>query len=148
MNRENAEMTDSKICLTKHYSSNLCFLCRKKIGGRSTIVWHDGIYAHRDCADEVCGNFSEYVEKCKRGEDDVVPKGMYCYERTKDGTQLRCPYWRSNPSRDYQENGCCLLLDIEDYSESPFSLLWDQCKECGVNDEWDDEENVETTKCE
>lgn len=89
-----------------------------------------------------------------------IPKGPYCYD--KNG---RCPYWRTRNGYDEQENGYCEFLGYGDweineteeltiqYHKSkkligvktvghkigiPVGLLWDQCKECGINEE-DDE---------
>jgi hypothetical protein len=87
----------------------------------------------------------------------VIPKGCYCYDK-----QGVCPYWSTNPTKHYQENGYCAFLERGDWEMNndvkwvtlgedikhsaneigiPMSLLWDQCKECGIN-EVDDEENA------
>ena len=87
-----------------------------------------------------------------------IPKGMYCYDQ--DGV---CPYWSINKDLPEQENGYCSFLDKSDYQrneelgeiqwqngkgeitrisiphEIPMSLIWDQVKECGINDD-DDED--------
>lgn len=59
----------------------------------------------------------------------IVPHGDYCYNR--DGV---CPFWAKHPDKPKQENGYCSLLMIGDWEEKTHSLLWDQCKECGIND--------------
>jgi hypothetical protein len=81
---------------------------------------------------------------------DVIPLGEYCYDN--NGT---CPYWELRLDRPKQENGYCAYLERGDWdtnastqktltdhkgekwspAEMPFGvgLLWDQCKECGVN---------------
>lgn len=83
-----------------------------------------------------------------------IPKGVYCYSGGR-GTG-RCPYWRRIKDRPDQEDGWCDYLGKGDteiksegdwiitYSKIPeeigksvegISLLWDQCKECGIKDE-------------
>jgi len=88
-------------------------------------------------------------------KESKIPKGIYCYD--KKGI---CPYWRTILSRPKQYDGWCDYLgkgDIElakecilkskrmkdgaieimHGNEAPFpvSLLWDQCKECGINED-------------
>ena len=94
---------------------------------------------------------------------EKIPEGLYCYD--KNG---RCPFWRTIEGREEQENGWCDFLGKGDYEinreekeyevtqyidgephtyiekcgpENPsyFSLLWDECKECGIKDEWKEE---------
>jgi len=81
-----------------------------------------------------------------------IPKGMYCYFGRRSE---RCPYWYCIADRPSQANGWCDYLgkgDIEltigikwtnvktketmKAEDLPFptSLLWDKCKECGIND--------------
>lgn len=81
---------------------------------------------------------------------DVIPKGPYCYEPIQApgvrGYWFRgpipirlCPYWSKDESKPSQMNGSCSYLGINDWDDSPgVSLLWDQIKECGIND---DDEN-------
>jgi hypothetical protein len=86
-----------------------------------------------------------------------IPKGIYCYNRNK-----LCPYWSLNKDHEYQNNGYCSLLKSGDWETSKekghwrirqsdgsykeviasgeemglfTGLLWDQVKECGIN-EW------------
>ena len=81
-----------------------------------------------------------------------IPKGMYCYF---EGRSEPCPYWRLIKGRPFQANGWCNYLgkgDLEIVEETEWvnsktgdkisgselpgsSLLWDQCKECGIKDE-------------
>jgi len=85
----------------------------------------------------------------------IIPKGSYC-----SGMTYRCPYHTHKAGRDEQEDGYCEYLEVGDYERNrdenvryinregnsntayeiglPFSLLWDGCKECGVNDDWED----------
>jgi len=79
---------------------------------------------------------------------------------------VTCPYWSIRKDKPYQFNGYCSYLEKgdwelhleEDYKityrggkvehklgkeiiaedNAPLSLLWDQCKECGINDDWDE----------
>lgn len=55
-----------------------------------------------------------------------IPNGIYCYDE--NGT---CPYWQKRNGKVY----CAFLEKDEDELDS--LILWDQCKECGVNDEED-----------
>ena len=78
-------------------------------------------------------------------DKSLIPPGVYCHgERYKDNedgsiTWLdMCPYWRMNPDKHPQENGECLYLDMRDWDNDHFSLLWDRCKECGINMESDE----------
>lgn len=47
----------------------------------------------------------------------------------------RCPYWSRNPDKPYQENGYCSYLEQGDWEVEGLSLLWDQCKECGIKNQ-------------
>lgn len=62
---------------------------------------------------------------------NAIPEGPYCYGANGEV----CPYWSKNPDQPYQENGYCALLGMGDWAIGDGSLLWDQCKECGVKDE-------------
>lgn len=88
-------------------------------------------------------------------DTSVIPKGVYCYTLDKTGKQVTCPYWRRIKERGKQEDGWCDYLEKGDVelvaeggffqmgednqpildTEIGFSLLWDMCKECGVNDD-------------
>jgi len=47
-----------------------------------------------------------------------------------------CPYWDQVDDKEDQEKGYCWFLEKGDYDDpSAFNLLWDQCKECGKNDD-------------
>lgn len=85
-----------------------------------------------------------------------IPLGYYCYTYTKD-KRIICPYWSIRKNKPNQENGYCSYLEKGDWnintekiwlkntdgtdkSQSaneiglPLSLLWDQCKMCGINE--------------
>ena len=98
----------------------------------------------------------------KEQGEKVIPKGYYCYgymRRRKDNPMRfevmdGCPYWDTDDEKPYQYNGYCWFLMKGDWEINgekewvntktgetqtgeelgmPFSLLWDQCKECGIN---------------
>lgn len=72
--------------------------------------------------------------KTEKGES-VIPPGIYCYG--KDGN---CPYWDKIPGKGEQQDGWCWFLEQGDWQDEGTSLLWDQCKSCGVNEEIDIED--------
>lgn len=79
-------------------------------------------------------------------DTDCIPKGLYCYDE-----KGVCPYWKRRDDLPKQYNGYCAFLeksDVEIAQEReledcrtgervrlpfPVSLLWDKCKECGIN---------------
>jgi hypothetical protein len=61
-----------------------------------------------------------------------IPKGPYCYR-----ADYKCPFLDSDSDREAHESGYCHFLKLGDWMENGTSLLWDQCKECGIN--WEDE---------
>ena len=63
-------------------------------------------------------------EQCKI----LIPKGNYCYGKTK------CPFWDAIEEFPDQDNGYCHYLKSGDWQGKGIGLLWDQCKECGVNE--------------
>lgn len=89
-------------------------------------------------------------------DENLIPKGIYCYEYFKDGSMKTCPYWKKLKDRPEQEDGWCDYLgegDIEINEREewiltktgerktakdlglPLSLLWDMCKMCQINEE-------------
>ena len=91
-------------------------------------------------------------------EKDIscIPKGCYCYDE-----KCACPYWDLLDDLPKQYNGYCAFLGKSDLDLArerdmindrtgevvkgidlpfPTSLLWDQCKECGINMGWEDYE--------
>ena len=67
-----------------------------------------------------------------------IPKGIYCYNVisiTNEGKihAKTCPFWFLRT----KEVGYCSLLKKSDDDLDSFGLLWDQVKECGINDEDD-----------
>jgi hypothetical protein len=75
-------------------------------------------------------------------DTSVIPRGMYCYEILEvlpngGGIKTRtCPYWSFRADMPEQECGYCSYLEHGDWDESipGIGLLWDKCKECGVNE--------------
>lgn len=61
-----------------------------------------------------------------------IPMGLYCYIIV-NNEYKKCPHWSLNPNKPIQENGYCDLLKRGDWDVPYLSLLWDQCKECGIN---------------
>lgn len=66
---------------------------------------------------------------------DVIPVGPYCH-----GANGTCPYWGMDETQESQNNGYCALLKQGDWQHDGIGLLWDQCKECGINDPDEDVE--------
>ena len=62
----------------------------------------------------------------------VIPKGCYCYDENG-----MCPFWDTMPSMPKQSSGYCHWLDTGDWQDGGTMLLWDQCKECGLNNDDD-----------
>lgn len=94
-------------------------------------------------------------------DTSVIPSGQYCYTYDKNKIYKPCPYYRVIEDRPKQYNGWCDYLEKGDLElekemvfkdmktdeektgdELPFpvSLLFDQCKECGINDNIDENE--------
>lgn len=94
-------------------------------------------------------------------DESLIPKGPYCYTYVGDMYKI-CPYWDSKKDLPEQANGYCHFLEKSDMDlaeETEFTdmktgekskgmelpigigtgLLWDQCKECGINDEMEEE---------
>lgn len=73
-------------------------------------------------------------------KEDVIPKGIYCYT-TKYGFNGRgtpCPFWELREDKPHQENGYCHYMQIGDWMDKGPWLLWDQVKECGVNEDYEE----------
>lgn len=78
-----------------------------------------------------------------KDKDRIPKKTIYCYILSEGGKMDVCPYWKQLNKKDkYGNNVCyCSYLKQESYEYDPFNLIWDMCKECGVNDEFEYEEN-------
>lgn len=66
--------------------------------------------------------------------ESQIPKGCYCYTE-ENGKYVPCPFWYKVPNKHEQENGYCSYISKGDWEWDGTFLLFDQCKECGVNDE-------------
>lgn len=65
-------------------------------------------------------------------DESKIPEGLYCYTY-KDDNQCNCPYWLKNKTKPVKQDGYCSLLEYGDWFDDSLTLLWDQCKECGIN---------------
>ena len=64
-----------------------------------------------------------------------ISAGSYCND-----AMGVCPYWDMESDKPIQESGYCWFLeegdsDVNEHMGIYFSLLWDQVKDCGINDE-------------
>jgi hypothetical protein len=83
-------------------------------------------------------------EKTESKDTSIIPHGIYCYSHTGNTVDIPgwgqvpetkvCPYWSVRDDQPEQENGYCAYLEVGDWEVPWISLLWDQCKECGIND--------------
>ena len=64
-----------------------------------------------------------------------IPEGTYCYSRV-NGKFIPCPFWDKMENLPDQMSGFCHYLKEGDFTRGGTFLLWDQCKECGVKDEY------------
>lgn len=101
-------------------------------------------------------------------DESKIPMGLYCYTSDHNGEYMLCPYWDRVEGAPEQADGYCKFLEKSDIDlgresrENPdvvisengvevnkedvpdfifTGLLWDQVKECGINDIWDEEDN-------
>jgi hypothetical protein len=87
------------------------------------VLWIKGFWIRRNLADA------------------DIPLGDYCYtsvespcEKNKWSRKIKpCPFFDYNQFAKSQSYGYCHLLEAGDWQYKGTSLLWDQCKECGVN---------------
>lgn len=72
----------------------------------------------------------------------LIPEGEYCYsvKTLEDGSVERktCPFWNKIIDFPKQNNGYCHFRKQGDWQGSGIGMLWDQCKECGLNIDEDD----------
>jgi len=76
---------------------------------------------------------------------DLIPSGPYCYFGTRspcDPNYKPCPFW----NRLEPDNAECLYLGMQDLEENIHGetslALWDQVKECGVNRDYAEDEEI------
>jgi hypothetical protein len=100
---------------------------------RAARAFVEGEIADRDETPEMLGLHNdplrmEYLRK-HVGEVEI-PAGMYCYG------EKNCPFWDKAENKPEQLNGFCWLLGKGDWDgDDSIGELWDQCKNCGINDE-------------
>lgn len=73
---------------------------------------------------------------------DSIPHGPYCYfgSRNPSADNYKpCGYWEFIPAKDEESSprGHCNYLNKTD-EDGSCDLLWDQVKECGINDDYED----------
>jgi hypothetical protein len=95
----------------------------------------------------------EILKEAFKNPDKYIPKGNYCYVFTgkyiaalhpvyiSNGGKLhlrpvhmeviRCPFWDWDDGHPDQEHGYCHYMGLGDWQLNS-GLLWDQCKECGI----------------
>lgn len=65
-------------------------------------------------------------------DTQCIPEGIYCHSMGEDN--YTCPYWSIAEDMPHQIDGYCKFLERGDWQIDPgHSLLWDQCKVCGIN---------------
>lgn len=69
----------------------------------------------------------------KKQCEQLIPEGNYCYTYV-DGKFKYCPFWDKFEQMPTQDNGYCHYLKSGDWQHKGLGLLWDQCKDCGVNE--------------
>jgi hypothetical protein len=102
-------------------------------------------------------------------DESLIPVGHYCYTYDHNGKYIVCPYYDVIQGAPEQADGYCHFLekgDIEIGEDAKASssvmitqngvelnkdevpdfiftgLLWDQVKECGINDEIDEDTSI------
>lgn len=75
---------------------------------------------------------------------DKIPYGPYCYRISSVDKVVFithvCPYWSKDHTKPDEMNGYCSYLKCGDWEHEGIGLLWDQVKECGVNEEIEEED--------
>ena len=82
--------------------------------------------------------------------EKYIPHGMYCYtplsiEYRKNGMPVmhvrRCPFLDRDTNKPPQLDGYCHYLHSGDWDSG--SILWDSCKSCSVNMDFEEDEDAE-----
>lgn len=80
----------------------------------------------------------------RKTKKELIPKNTcYCYEIDKETKEMKvCPYWEMLKEVDeYGENICyCKYLKSKSYVQDSGNLIWDMCKECGISEDFIEEE--------
>ena len=73
-------------------------------------------------------------------DDDKIPYGNYCYDYDMSANAtIRCKYWDLFENKPKSMNGYCHYLSLGDWMTKEThgvegtTLIFDECKECGVN---------------
>lgn len=88
---------------------------------------------------KICGNMCKKSFAERRAILNKIPEGIYCYtplsyENGVYGVSP-CPYWK----RIGKQRAKCTLYNIKDkYQQDCTTLLWDQCKVCGLRENFND----------
>lgn len=85
------------------------------------------------------------MDKPSQKDPSLIVAGMYCYHGDKV-----CPYWSCEVEYDDLDwlkvrpvrYGKCAFTGENDRDDKTSGLLWDQVKTCGINDDFDDDEEV------
>lgn len=83
------------------------------------------------------------IEKDK--DESIIPRGHYCYTSDEEKNANKdkddhafytkaCPYWSTIRNGEEQSDGYCSFLEMGD--DEIAGLLWDQIKECGINNDY------------
>jgi hypothetical protein len=72
--------------------------------------------------------------------EEVIPKGHYCYTIIGEWKNncipiSTCPFWECFNDKPEMESGYCHYLKHGDWEDSLQGILWDQCKECRINED-------------
>jgi hypothetical protein len=85
------------------------------------------------------------------GDERIIPQGSYCYSvigfvENENGIPSMnvkpCPYWGLDKDQPEQMGGYCAMLKSGDWHQGGTILLWDQVKECGLNERTEEEEDA------
>lgn len=58
-----------------------------------------------------------------------IPNGYYCLD-----SRGRCPYWSIREDMPEYNNGYCSYIEKGDWELGDKSMLWNECKECGIRE--------------
>lgn len=85
--------------------------------------------------DEMLEQEKECAKLISNLEKHIPFDSSYCYTADEQGNYIVCSFYDSHPDAGYQNDGYCHLIHCGDwFEENSTMLLWDQVKECGIND--------------
>jgi hypothetical protein len=84
--------------------------------------------------------------KVKKDKSIIPDNPSYCYKsirQSKDNPDIfpiteLCPYWRIAVDKPKTLDGYCLFLEEGDWQEDGTMALFDQLKNCGINNSYND----------